>query len=281
MNVNHLRFFLATVDEGSITAAAQRCFVTQPTLSAGLASLEKELGGKLLERSKRGVKLTRLGKEVLETAREIVHRVGFLRSAAQQKQQRYMRLAVADCMPAEYLLNVCQVCQARVDEIRLVETDVNEGVELLRSGRADVLLTSALEKESELPGRVLEHDRHGIILPVEHPLSRKKKITAQDMHQQNMIVRMHSEETWAATQILRQAKSSPQVIARVHSDAKAYALVAAGLGVCVMPQRVFDRLNSDDSVVWRDTAQVKLTRYVQLLWQDNIWQSICSADFGL
>lgn len=48
-----LRFFIAIYEENNITAAATRCYVSQPSLSAGLKQLEEELGGTLFERSKR------------------------------------------------------------------------------------------------------------------------------------------------------------------------------------------------------------------------------------
>ena len=51
-----LRFFIAIFEENNITSAANRCFVSQPSLSAGLKQLEEELGGQLFERSKKGVK---------------------------------------------------------------------------------------------------------------------------------------------------------------------------------------------------------------------------------
>ncbi|MGL4938188.1 LysR family transcriptional regulator, partial [Shewanella sp.] len=51
-----LRFFIAIFEENNITLAANRCFVSQPSLSAGLKQLEEELGGQLFERSKKGVK---------------------------------------------------------------------------------------------------------------------------------------------------------------------------------------------------------------------------------
>ena len=59
MEIHQLKYFLAIADGGSFTAAAKACHVAQPSLSIQLAKLEHELGGPLLERSRKGARLTR------------------------------------------------------------------------------------------------------------------------------------------------------------------------------------------------------------------------------
>lgn len=72
MELRVLRYFLAVVQEGSITAAAERLHVTQPTLSRQLAQLEKELGVQLYERTTHGIELTPEGQLLSQRAAEIV-----------------------------------------------------------------------------------------------------------------------------------------------------------------------------------------------------------------
>jgi DNA-binding transcriptional LysR family regulator len=69
VNLNQLKYFLAVVDEGNFTRAAQRLFVAQPSLSKQVAALEKELGGPLIERLPRGIRLTPSGRAFLPEAR--------------------------------------------------------------------------------------------------------------------------------------------------------------------------------------------------------------------
>ena len=71
MDVKQLRYFMAIADEGSLSAAAQRLGVAQPSLSQHVISLEAELGVKLLERSPRGVSLTQPGGVLLSHAVQI------------------------------------------------------------------------------------------------------------------------------------------------------------------------------------------------------------------
>jgi LysR family nitrogen assimilation transcriptional regulator len=71
MDIKQLRYFIAIAEEGSLSAAAQRVNVAQPSLSQHVISLERDLGVKLLERSPRGVSLTQSGEVLLSHAREI------------------------------------------------------------------------------------------------------------------------------------------------------------------------------------------------------------------
>ena len=69
MNLRQLDYFLAVADEGSFTRAAERLLVAQPSLSQQIKSLEQELGGPLLERLPKGVRLTAAGKAFITEAR--------------------------------------------------------------------------------------------------------------------------------------------------------------------------------------------------------------------
>ncbi|MEX0298823.1 MAG: LysR family transcriptional regulator, partial [Kordiimonas sp.] len=73
MDLYLLRYFLAVVETGSFTRAADRVFVTQPTLSAGIKKLEGQVGHVLFERSNRRVFLTDAGTRFLPRAKAILH----------------------------------------------------------------------------------------------------------------------------------------------------------------------------------------------------------------
>src|SRR5260370_29137978 len=72
MNLRQLEYFVAIADEGSFTRAAEQLLVAQPSLSQQIKSLERELGGPLLERLPTGVRLTAAGKAFLPDARAAV-----------------------------------------------------------------------------------------------------------------------------------------------------------------------------------------------------------------
>ena len=75
MSLTQLRYFVAVAEEGTVTRAAARCFVSQPPMSRQLRALEDELSVKLFERSAKGMTLSRAGERVLEQARRILELV--------------------------------------------------------------------------------------------------------------------------------------------------------------------------------------------------------------
>jgi DNA-binding transcriptional LysR family regulator len=83
MQLHQMKYFLAVADEGSFTRAAERLTIAQPSLSAQIARLERELGGRLFERLPRGVALTPAGRAFAAEARQTVLAAGRARRAAQ------------------------------------------------------------------------------------------------------------------------------------------------------------------------------------------------------
>lgn len=82
MNIQQLRYVVATVDHGSMTAAAAAVFVAQPALSRAVRNLERELGITIFERSGRGVTLSPEGAELVRRARGVLVSIDALQSAA-------------------------------------------------------------------------------------------------------------------------------------------------------------------------------------------------------
>src|SRR5690348_16997114 len=76
MTLTELRYVVALAQERHFGRAAQKCFVTQPTLSLALAKLEDELGLKLFERNKNEVLVTGRGQAIVEQARRVLDEVG-------------------------------------------------------------------------------------------------------------------------------------------------------------------------------------------------------------
>src|ERR1700760_594672 len=102
IELRHLRYFVALADAGSFTHAAERMFITQPTLSQQIRRLEDILGTPLLERRPEGLRLTKAGTVLLDASRNVLslvdHEVSRTRQAAGLGRQR-LRVAVPPGLP--------------------------------------------------------------------------------------------------------------------------------------------------------------------------------------
>jgi LysR family hydrogen peroxide-inducible transcriptional activator len=88
MTLTELRYIVAVAQERNFGRAAQKCFVTQPTLSLALAKLEDELGVKLFERNKNEVLVTPRGRAVVDQAHRVLDEVGKIQSLARGSQDQ-------------------------------------------------------------------------------------------------------------------------------------------------------------------------------------------------
>src|SRR5438445_8274148 len=88
MTLTELRYVVALAQERHFGRAAQKCFVTQPTLSLALAKLEDELGVKLFERNKNEVLVTARGQAIVEQARRVLDEVGKISHIAKGSQDQ-------------------------------------------------------------------------------------------------------------------------------------------------------------------------------------------------
>ena len=88
MHMNQVRYFLALCEEGNFTRAAERCGVTQPSLTKAIKNLESKLGGKLFDRNKSETQLTELGELVRPRMQRIDQEATYALQIARQTKAR-------------------------------------------------------------------------------------------------------------------------------------------------------------------------------------------------
>ena len=236
MDFKQIRYFVAIAEAGSFSAGARRAFVTQPTLSAAIAALEAELGFALLERHARGVRLTPRGEEVLETSRSILRKAEQLKAVSGGKPSgRPLRLGILPTIPPAFVAQ----CVARLRAIepgrfwRTEDASLPKLQQRLANGRYDVVLTALGSPARGHRQSELAADRQA--LAVSARAFPRGPVSPEILAGQPLIVRVHCEQLQSASRILDAWKVRPQVVAQTDSDARALAMVAAGLGFCLMP----------------------------------------------
>jgi LysR family hydrogen peroxide-inducible transcriptional activator len=236
MELRHIRYLVAVADAGSFSAGAKRAFVTQPTLSAAIAALEKELGFALLERNSRGVLLTPRGEHVLGVARSMVQEMERLKTVSfDASNMKPMRLGILPTLAPAFVARTL-VRLKKLDQTRAWQSEDAPLAKLrqrLTGGRYDAVLTSlGIQQRGH---RQFELARDSQALAVRTRDNPRGRISPAALSGQPIIVRVHCEQLQSASRILDVWKVSPRVVARTESDIRALEMVAAGLGFCLIP----------------------------------------------
>lgn len=187
MEIRVLRYFLEVAREGNITRAAARLHLTQPTLSRQLKALEEELGKKLFVRGSFNIRLTDEGRLLRERAEDILGMVD--RTCAEFKAfddvtGGDLYIGCAESFGIRYLANAVHSLQKKYPRIRL---HLHSGNAEDVTGRLDRgLLEFAIivrEPDADRYDNLMipHHDSWGIIMPYEHPLAEKERISLEDI----------------------------------------------------------------------------------------------------
>jgi DNA-binding transcriptional LysR family regulator len=261
MNLSFLRYFLAVSETGHFTRAAQRLNVTQPTLSAGIARLEEELGTRLFDR-RRGVVLTEAGSRLMPQARTIIDAWAGARAELREVpvMRRPLRLGLLPTLPDRVVLTLAARLAAGGRTLDLVEAPAEALQTRLRRGQHDAALTTLPDEAATQRPRALHREAYVVAVPPGHVLAGHSRATVADLATTPFVLRQHCEAHAEARRLFTLHGARPPVVARTTSDARALALVAAGTGACLMPESLADA--GTDVVA---VAEVRLERRLGLL----------------
>jgi DNA-binding transcriptional LysR family regulator len=248
MDIRELRYFAAVFAERNLTAAARRCFISQPSISAAITNLEAELGTTLFIRHKKGMAPTEAAEQFHAVARRIIDEADAARNLFRKPAtQNYLTLGLIRTLDMARTVALLRPLTGASDvALRLV--GANDAAD------ARIIVRSQLRPDEHfLP---LWTERYVAALPPSHPLTLKERLRPADFAGVAMIDRCHCEQTEFRGRPIRPRK--PAAIAE--SEDWAMALVAAGVGVCIIPEGVA-RAHPDVAV---REIEVRATREVGL-----------------
>ncbi|MCL1124847.1 LysR family transcriptional regulator [Shewanella surugensis] len=228
-----LRFFIAIFEEKNITAAAQVCHVSQPSLSAGLKQLEEELGGALFSRSKRGVQALDSAHYLYPLAIKLVEEARLLPKLFQEKATRQkLRIAVMPDLSQGRLAIFLKKVVAMVARLDLELVDYHSP--------ADCRLTlDALREEDEIFFPLWEED-YVLCVPTEHEFSALKSIKAEQLHGFDFIECPPCEAHQQTIGLLACNNMSLNLVAKAESKSLVMSLVLAGFGISFLPDGLIE-----------------------------------------
>ena len=227
MDIRELRYFTAVFSERNLTAAAKRCFISQPSISAAITNLEAELGTTLFIRHKKGVAPTASAEQFYAVARRIIDDADAAKNLFRKPStRRQLTLGLMRTLDMPRTIALLKPLTGTDDvALRLVGIKDTADARIISKNiiRAD---------EHFVP---LWVERYVAALPPSHPLTLKEKLRTSDLAGVAMIDRCHCEQSeffGRAASPLRQ----PAAIAE--SEDWTMALVAAGVGIAIVPEGV-------------------------------------------
>ena len=249
-----LRYFLAVVETGSFTAAADRVFVTQPSLSAGIKRLEGQVGHTLFERTNRRVFLTDAGARFLPRAKAVLH----------ECNMAMLVLADTEAAPVLRIGFLITLSNRKVAKLLASFRDANPGVTIEVRDGTEQELTNRLEDrtldyaitvwrgEGGDEAIKLFQEPYTFILAKDHALAKEAYVGADAFAEERMVVRSRCEILSETSRYFTDRNVRPRLVYRTANDGRAVAMVAAGLGGTVVPASLVDervaavRLNDFD-----------------------------------
>jgi DNA-binding transcriptional LysR family regulator len=255
-----LRYFIAVAEEGHLTKAAQRIGIQQPPLSQQIRLLEKELGVTLFNRLPRGMELTESGVALLADARAVLAQmdaaVAGVRRIAQGKMGRIAVGFTESASLHPFVHSVIRAFRAAAPDVALTveETNTAELVEALRQKRLDLaFVRSPVGDATGLTMETMLVEDMVAALPADHPLAadgRRKSISLAALADQAFIMTRRPNGPGLYDTIIaacRAAGFSPHVMQEARKNLSTLSLVAAGLGVSVIPASM-TRVNAEGIV---------------------------------
>lgn len=270
--LRQLQYLVAVHDEGHFGRAAESCFVTQSTLSAGVQELEKLLGTKLVERSRQGVRFTPLGKEIVERARRLLREaeeIAGLAQAAGRPLTGELSMGVIPTIAPFLLPRVLPELRKTYPELKLYlrEETSQQACDALHRGALDCVLLALPFGCGDVESEILFDDELLLALREQEAEKLPRPVPPAAIRDSDLLLledgHCLTEHSLAACG--RSAPKSAMLGTSIHTLLQ---MVDNGLGLTLVPQMAVDSGVLDGtSLVWRKLDVDNAVRQIALIWR--------------
>lgn len=193
MTITQLQYVLAVAEHRNFTLAAEKCFVTQPTLSMQIQKVEEELGVQIFDRSKKPIQLTDIGAKIVAQARNIVNESDRIRDIVDQQKGFIggeFRLGIIPTVMPTLLPMFLKSFTNRYPKVKLLIEELNteEIITRLKSGRLDAAIAATPLEEEKLKEVVLYYEPFVAYIPDTHPMAQKNELDVSDLNIDDILL---------------------------------------------------------------------------------------------
>lgn len=272
----HLRTFVVVAEELHFGRAAQRLHMAQPPVSQRIRALESALGAQLLYRTTRTVELTPIGRRLLGKVREILESVEALGTDVQRFREGEVgriRIGFTDLVALSIMPQVAQEFRRRYPSIEL---DLRgsffsfEEVDLLLEGELDVAFIHGPIQHRELISFPIDSSHILLAVAADSRYATRSKLSLTNIRDEPFITYLAGRGSTVRDMLLADCATAgfrPRIVQETQDSLAIVALVAAGVGVALVP----DSMNAfrPSNVVYRQIDGVRSSVVTTVAWRRN------------
>ena len=247
MEFHQLRYVCAIAETGNFSRAAERCQIAQPSLSQQILKLEKDLGAKLFDRLGRSVRLTEAGRAFIPHARAILEQMEVARSSVADKNADLRGSIAVGVIPtiAPYLMPTYTAAFAKKypdAKLRIVEETTSVLVESLRDLSIDVAILALPLRHKDLELFPILTEPLFAVLRRDHPRASATSLALKDLRGESFVMLRdgHCFRDLSLATCTR-ARITPNIAFESGQFSSLLGMVAAGVGVSLIPEMAIDR----------------------------------------
>jgi LysR family hydrogen peroxide-inducible transcriptional activator len=244
MNIRDLKYFIAVAETLHFGKAADRCFVSQPTLSGQIKKLEEELGVALFERSNRSVSITQIGEQLLQHAKLLLEQADAIVQLSQAHNDPLAGSIRVGAIPtiSPYLMPlILMPLKKQYPQMKLVlhEETTDNLLDHLQGHQIDVAILGTSPPDPDLVEVPLFDEPFWLAHHAGHELYTKDEITRKDLRQLDLL--LLADGHCLARQVMDVCQVNEQTLGEFSADLRAASLetllqlVSAGYGSTLVP----------------------------------------------
>lgn len=193
MTITQLHYVLAIAEHKNFTKAAEKCFVTQPTLSTQIQKLEDELDILIFDRSKKPIELTDVGRKIVQQAKNIVNESDRIQDIVDQQKGfiggEFKMGIIPTVMPTLLPMFLKSFIKKYPKvKLKIEELTTEDIINKINDGHLDAAIVSTPLENEHIKERVLFYEPFVGYIPNNHRLSTKKKIQVSDLEIDDMLL---------------------------------------------------------------------------------------------
>ena len=256
MNIRVLRYFLAVAREHSFSTAAERLFLSQPTLSRQLKELEDELGKTLLVRSNKGVTLTEEGLILRKRAEEIVDLMDKTEQEVRQNNDSVsgtVYIGAGETYAIKLIADTAHHLKADYPDIHYSFFSGNgtDVMEKLERGLMDFgLIFGNIDRTKYEAIEIPLHDTWGVLMRCDEPLAQKASVTIADVSGLDLIIPRQPNHSTMLSEMIAEQAPDANIVAEYNLIYNASVMVNEGMGSAITLDKLIN-VSGDSKICFR------------------------------